>query len=162
VQLALRAGAKVTAVVGREERAGGLVRLGAHEVSVGTADLKSGFDLVLESAGGDSLREAFRLVTPRGTVVSFGNSARAETRFSVSDFYPKEAALRGFYLLNDLDSAQTAEDLEHLVGLVARNELTVDVAAVAGWEKARTILDDLRARRLAGKAVLGVTAQEKR
>ncbi|HEY3683713.1 MAG TPA: zinc-binding dehydrogenase [Streptosporangiaceae bacterium] len=162
VQLARRSGATVTAVVGRPERAGGLAGLGADQISVGMADLKPGFDLVLESAGGDSLHEALRLVAPRGTVVSYGNSARADTRLPVSDFYPKEAALRGFYVLNDLDSVRTAADLAHLAGLVARDELTVDAAATAGWEKARTVLDDLRARRLAGKAVLRITTEGNR
>lgn len=162
VQLARRSGATVTAVVGRPERAGGLAALGADQISVGTADLKPGFDLVLESAGGDSLHAALRLVAPHGTVVSYGNSSRAETHLPVSDFYPKEATLRGFYVLNDLDSVQTAADLEHLAGLVARDELTVDVAATVGWEKAPAVLADLRARRLAGKAVLRVTTKEDR
>jgi NADPH:quinone reductase len=162
VQLARRAGAKVTAVAGRPDRTRGLDELGAHEVSVGTADLEPGFDVVLESAAGDSLGEAFRLIAPHGTIVSFGNSSRAATRFSVSDFYPKEAALHGFYLLNALDCERTVEDLEHLIGLVARGELTADVAASARWEKAQTVLGDLRERRLAGKAVLRVAAGESR
>lgn len=151
VQLARRAGARVTAIVGKPERGDGL---GADEIAVGTERLRPEFDLILESAGGDSLREALRLVAPRGTVVSFGNSSRDMTRFSVSDVYPKEAVLRGFYLLNDL---RAADDLSYLARLVAKAELTVDIAATADWTHARTILRDLRERRLAGKAVLRVT-----
>ncbi|TDD24727.1 zinc-binding dehydrogenase [Nonomuraea diastatica] len=157
VQLARRAGAKVTAVVGRPERGRELGSLGADEVSVGTRQLAPGFDLILESGGGDSLREALRLVAPRGTVVSFGNSSRSETKLPVSDFYPKEAALRGFYLLNDLATAQTADDLTFLAGLVAAGELTVDLAHTAAWSEARAVLGGLRERSVPGKAVLRVT-----
>lgn len=157
VQLARRYGATVTAVVGRPDRREGLAALGADEVVVGTERLCPGFDLVLESVGGESLREALRLVAPRGTVVSFGNSSRATTTVDVREFYPREAVLRGFYVLNDLVAAHTADDLSFLAELVAKGDLGVDLAATAGWGDVRTVLGDLRERRLAGKAVLQVT-----
>ncbi|HEU5025460.1 MAG TPA: zinc-binding dehydrogenase [Spirillospora sp.] len=157
VQLARRFKAEVTAVVGRPDRREGLAALGAAEVVVGVDGLEAGFDLVLETVGGESLREALRLVAPHGTVVSFGNSSRASTTFSVSDFYPKEASLRGFYVLNDLDGPRTADDLAYLAGLAATGELVVDIAATSDWRDARAILHRLRDRRLAGKAVLLVT-----
>jgi NADPH:quinone reductase len=160
VQLARRYGATVTAVVGRPDRREGLAGLGAHEVVVGTERLRPGFGLVLESAGGDSLREALRLVAPRGTVVSFGNSSRATTTLDVGDFYPREAVLRGFYVLNELMAAHTADDLSFLAELVAKGDLAVDLAATADWRDARAVLGDLRERRLAGKAVLQVTTTE--
>ncbi|MWA03594.1 zinc-binding dehydrogenase [Actinomadura sp. LD22] len=160
VQLARRCKAEVTAVVGRPDRGDGLAALGAAEVVVGVEGLEAEFDLVLETGGGESLREALRLVAPRGTVVSFGNSSRASTAFSVSDFYPKEASLRGFYVLNDLDGPRTAADLAYLAGLAATNELVVDIAATSDWRDARAVLCRLRDRRLAGKAVLLVTKEK--
>ncbi|TDC57142.1 hypothetical protein E1281_05750 [Actinomadura sp. KC345] len=158
VQLARRSGATVTAVAGRPERRQGLAGLGATEVVVGVEALEAVFDLVLESVGGESLREALRLVAPRGTVVSFGDSSRATTRLRVSDFYPKEATMRGFYVLNDLASARTADDLACLVRLAATGELKIDTPVTAGWEDVRATLRALRERRLAGKAVLLVSA----
>ncbi|MGI5321031.1 zinc-binding dehydrogenase [Actinomadura nitritigenes] len=160
VQLARRFKAEVTAVVGRPERGEGLAALGAAEVVVGVEGLEAGFDLVLEAGGGGSLREALRLVAPHGTVVSFGNSSRTSTSFSVSDFYPKEASLRGFYILNDLDDPRTADDLAYLARLAATGELAVDIAAVNDWRDARATLHQLRDRRLAGKAVLLVTKEK--
>jgi NADPH:quinone reductase-like Zn-dependent oxidoreductase len=160
VQLARRSGARVTAVVGRPDRRQGLAALGADQVVVGTGRLEPCFDLVLESAGGDSLREALRLVAPRGTVVCFGNSSRDTVTLDVRDFYPREPTLRGFYVLNELAAAQTKDDLAFLAGLVAKGELTVDIAATADWRKAGTVLHDLRGRRLVGKAVLRVTTVE--
>jgi NADPH:quinone reductase len=96
VQLARSAGANVTAVARSTQRAQGLDLLGAHSVSVRMEGLSPGFDLILESAGGDSLGQALHLVAPRGMVLSFGNSSRTETQYSISDFYPKQAILRGY------------------------------------------------------------------
>src|SRR3954470_12512016 len=73
IQLARRAGAHVTAVVGSPERGQGLERLGADEVVVGFEQEGDRFDLILESAGGESLAAALNRVTPLGTIVAFGN-----------------------------------------------------------------------------------------
>jgi NADPH:quinone reductase-like Zn-dependent oxidoreductase len=158
VQLAHAAGAKVTAVVGRPERGIGLDVLGADDVHVGMNGVTPGFDLILESAGGDSLAAALALVAPGGTIVSFGNSTRATTRFSVSDFYPKQAVLRGYYVLDDLAGDSPSDDLGDLVARYVLGELRAGIATVVDWREVRTVLKDLGARRLPGKAVLRVTA----
>lgn len=135
VQLARRAGAQVTVEPG--ERC----------------------DVVLESVGGASLRTALATVAPGGLVVSFGNSARAETGFDPSEFYPKQATLRGYYLLDDLVADPPADDLANLLGLVAKGELRSDVAQVTDWRHAADVLADLGARRIGGKAVLEVSSR---
>ncbi|MQA88247.1 MAG: zinc-binding dehydrogenase [Streptosporangiales bacterium] len=157
VQLARHAGAKVTALVGRSERAAGAEALGAHEVRVGTHDLDPAFDLVLESVGGDSLREGIRLVAPGGTVVTFGNSSRAETSFMVSDFYPKQAVLRGYFLLDDVVRYPPADDLAYLAELLVKGELRADIDFVADWLDAPAALRHLQSRP-AGKIVLEVSS----
>lgn len=154
VQLARRAGAHVTAVVGRPERARGIRELGAHDIVLDLDRQRRRFDLILESVGGPTLRDVLDLVAPRGLVVSYGNSSQAQTTFSISDFYPKQAAIRGFYLLYEIVRDPPAADLTHLADLCVSGELVVDVAAVADWADAANVLDDLHARRLAGKAVL--------
>ncbi|HEX4171402.1 MAG TPA: hypothetical protein VHY82_02875, partial [Acetobacteraceae bacterium] len=58
VQLAARSGARVTAVVGRAERAAGLHELGARDVIQGIDKAEGRFALILESAGGVSLAQA--------------------------------------------------------------------------------------------------------
>ena len=79
VQLAARSGARVTAVVGRQERASGLKELGAREVIEGIERVQGRFGLILESAGGASLSQAIKLVEPKGTVVVYGNSSGEPT-----------------------------------------------------------------------------------
>ncbi|MBN6038821.1 zinc-binding dehydrogenase [Amycolatopsis sp. 195334CR] len=154
VQLARRAGARVTAVAGGRDRAAGLQRLGADHVVTGLHELAPGFDLVLESAGGDSLAAALSLVGRSGLVVSYGNSSRASTRFSVSDFYPKQAQLCGFYLLDDIVAEPPGADLRELARLCANGELSVEVGMEADWAEVGSVLSALRDRRVPGKAVL--------
>ena len=160
VQLAHQAGAHVTAVVGRQERTAGMRELGADDVVLGMQGLAPRYDLVLESAGGTALREATGLLAAGGLLVTFGNSSRMETTFSISDFYPRQAAIRGFFLLTDLVAEPPASDLARLVELYRAGRLEVDVPVVADWTDARAVLEDLRARRLAGKAVLRTRSRE--
>ena len=58
VQLAARSGARVTAVVGRAERAAGMKEFGALEVIEGIDKAQGRFGLILELAGGASLAHA--------------------------------------------------------------------------------------------------------
>ncbi len=86
VQLAVRSGARVTAVVGRPDRAAGLRDLGALEVIQGIDTAQGRFGLILESAGGASLARAIQLVEAKGTVVVYGNSSAEPTTVSFADF----------------------------------------------------------------------------
>jgi NADPH:quinone reductase-like Zn-dependent oxidoreductase len=67
VQLALRSSARVTAVVGSRERAHVLDGLGAAEIVTDIAEAQGRFDLILESAGGNSLTAAIQRIAARGT-----------------------------------------------------------------------------------------------
>jgi NADPH2:quinone reductase len=154
IQLASRAGASVTAVVGRPERAAGLKELGAGRVVSSLDSLRRRYDLILESIGGSALLRALELAAPGGLVVSFGNSSREQTAFSISDFYPKQAMLRGFYLLYEIVREPPGVDLSYLLRLCADGVLRADVASVDDWTNAPAVLADLQARRIAGKAVL--------
>ena len=86
VQLAALAGAEVTGVVGRPERAAGLTERGATDTVSTTQEAEGVFDLILESAGGSSLAGAISKVAPGGTIVLFGNSSMQETPFNLANF----------------------------------------------------------------------------
>src|SRR5260370_23777117 len=86
VELAARAGARVTGVVGGPERAEGLQELGAAEVVTRLEDLSGMFDLILESVGGNMLATAIHHVAPNGTVVVFGNSSGESTGIGLVAF----------------------------------------------------------------------------
>ncbi len=153
IQLAARAGAHVTGIVGSPERGQGLRELGANELVTTMNDAGGPFDLILESVGGASLAAALRMVAPGGTVVTFGNSARQETTFNVSDFYSRAGArLLAFLLL--ADPGPFGEDLGYLASLVATNQLDPQISYEGSWHKMAEALRALRERRIQGKAVL--------
>ena len=160
VQLAAQNGARVTAVVGRPERADGLEALGAAEVVVGTLPTDGEpFALIIDSVGGDSLAAALGRVAPEGTVVTVGNSSGALTTFDVSSFYGKPGArLCAFVVGAELQRSHGATtDLGFLANLVADGHLDVGIDRVVDWSDlgaVRAACTDLLGRRINGKAVL--------
>jgi len=158
VQLANMAGAHVTAIVGRPERAGGLAELGAHEVVVGLAAEGDPFDLVVESAGGASLAAAVGRLAPEGIVVSFGNSSNEATTFDPRTLYRKGApSVIGYFVTYELLHGRTGTSrLAALASLVAEGRIRADVDLQVPWDRAAEAVDALMERRVSGKAVLTI------
>ena len=155
VQLAHRAGARVTAVVGNPEREKGLRQLGADEIVHEIGEGPQIYDLILESVGGPSLAHALHRVALDGTIVSFGNSSRSETTFSVNPFYANGARLQGFLLLLP-SQPPFGSDLRYLAELVVRGELESQIGYEGSWRDAPTAMQALGERKVLGKAVLRV------
>ena len=158
VQLAKRAGAHVTGVVGNVERGQGLRELGADEVITELAPEGEPFDLLLESVGGASLAAALARVAPSGTVVTFGSSSLEPTTFDVSSFYPRAGArLRGLSVFDELRRyGFGARGLTLLVAELAAGRLDPQIDLTTSWRDADTALGALMERRVAGKAVLTI------
>ncbi|MEP7106040.1 MAG: zinc-binding dehydrogenase [Chloroflexota bacterium] len=155
VQLAHRGGAHVTAIVGSPERAAGLRELGADAVLVGHEAVEDRYDLVLESAGGDSLAHLLRHIDPDGTLVMFGNSSRQPTAFDVRDVYlGGHIRLQGFTLMYRFPGDPPARDLAYLASLVAEGGLDPQVAGEMPWTEMPRALEQLRERSVPGKLVL--------
>jgi len=157
VQLAARSGARVTAVVGRPERGAGLQELGAAEVVVGVEQAQGRFGLILESAGGASLATALRLVEANGAVVVYGNSSGDPTSLSFADFRGgQNARLQSFFYFTSGPEEQFAPDLTLLVSLIADRSLTPQTGPEHNWRDIAHVAEDLRERRIGGKAVFRV------
>ena len=157
VQLAARSGARVTAVVGRPERAASMQELGAAEVVVGIDQAQGRFGLILESAGGASLATALHLVDAKGAVVVFGNSSGETTPISFADFRGgQNARLQSFFYFTQGPEEQFAPDLALLVSLVADRSLTPQTGPERSWRELAQVAEQLRERRIGGKAVFRV------
>jgi NADPH:quinone reductase len=155
VQLAARSGARVTAVVGRAERGNGLKELGAIEVIEGIDQARGRFGLILESAGGVSLAQAIKLVEAKGTVVVFGNSSGEPTTLSFADFRgAPNSRVQSFSYFTSEAEERFAPDLALLVSLVADGSLKPQIGVERSWRDIAAVADKLRARSVAGKAVL--------
>jgi NADPH:quinone reductase-like Zn-dependent oxidoreductase len=157
VQLAARSGARVTAVAGRPEREAGLRELGATDVVVGIEQAQGRFGLILESAGGASLATALHAVDGNGAVVVFGNSSGETTSISFADFGGgQNARLQSFFSFSSGLEEQFAPDLALLVSLVADESLTPQTGPERNWRDIARVADELRDRRVGGKAVFRV------
>ncbi|MGA8116154.1 MAG: zinc-binding dehydrogenase [Actinocatenispora sp.] len=153
VELAVAAGAEVTALSATPGRGGRLAELGAevvHEVS----DADGPFDVVLESVGGATLAATLGRLVPGGLLVWFGQASREPATLDFFQFFdgPNEALIRHFdYTRSD---RTYAEDLETLVRLVVEGRLHPEIGLVDDWTVTAEVLDLLRRRRVRGNAVL--------
>lgn len=155
VQLAARSGARVTAVVGRAERAAGMQELGAREVIEDIEKAQGRYGLILESAGGASLAHAVKLVEARGIVVVYGNSSGEPTTIAFADFRgaPNSRVQSFSYFYSEAED-RFAPDLALLVSLIADGSLTPRIGAERSWRDFADVAEQLRERRVSGKAVL--------
>ncbi|MFI9118822.1 zinc-binding dehydrogenase [Streptomyces bikiniensis] len=150
-ELAVAAGAEVTAVTATPERGARLAELGARVVH-GVAEATGPFDVVLESTGGPDLPLALAKVRPGGTLVWFGQASRVPATL---DFFallggPERVTIRHFHYAG----APYGPDLATLVRLVDQGRLHPEIGRTASWELTADTLVDLRERRIRGKAVL--------
>ncbi len=155
VQIAARSGAHVTAVVGRAERAAVVRDLGASEVVEGIGNAQGRFALILESAGGESLAKALQLVEAKGTVVVYGNSSTEPTTISFANFRgAPNSRIQSFSYFTSEAEERFGPDLALLVGLIADGSLKPGIGVERDWREVLAVGEQLRDRRVAGKAVL--------
>ena len=156
IQLAHLGGADVTALVSSSSvRVTGLRELGADEVVSDVAQLRSRFDLILESVGGDTLGRLVSMVDPQGTLVMFGNSSNQLTTFNVRDIY-LDAAIRLQVFELFFNGDPFGRDLAYLVRLVAARKIDPQLAGELPWDQMPAALERLRNRDVAGKLALTV------
>ena len=156
IQLAHRAGAHVTGVVGSPERGAGLKDLGADELITEFGPEGEPFDLILDSVGGSSLAAAFTRVGWRGTIVTFGASSPEPTTFSTGDFYNRGGPrLYGLRVFHELEfSGSGPRDLDLLLTELAAGRLDPGIGLTGNLWEPDAALQALLDRQVAGKAVL--------
>ena len=158
VQLASRAGARVTAVSRNAERARGLRELGAAEVVFDLCG-EAVYDAVVEGVGGATLGAALQRVADRGMIVSFASSDPDPVSFPTRALFGRApgAALRGLFVFEEIDRTGTGgSDLARLAALVAAGELDTQIDLEGSWREPGPAIEALLERRVAGKAVLHV------
>jgi NADPH:quinone reductase len=148
-------GAEVTAVA-RGARGQPLAKLGAHRVVDDIGQAQGKFWLILESAGGASLKTALGLLEPKATVVIFGNSSGAETSLSFRDFGPaNNARIQSFHSFASGPEEAFGPDLALLAGLIATGALKPEIEEHS-WRDFASAAKALAERRVRGKAVFRI------
>ncbi|HEY4471488.1 MAG TPA: zinc-binding dehydrogenase [Stellaceae bacterium] len=156
VQLAVRSRARVTAVVGSRDRADILDGLGAAEIVTDITEAQGRFELILESAGGNSLTAAIERIAARGTIVVYGNSSGEPTAINFRDFAEHQnARIQAFHYFTSEPEERFGPDLALLAGLIADGSLKPRIAEYS-WRELARIGPLLRERQIPGKAVFHI------
>jgi NADPH2:quinone reductase len=155
VQLAVRSGARVTGVVGSQDRARVLDGV-AVEIVTNIKEAEGRFGLILEAAGGISLKAAIERVDHRGVVVIFGNSSGEPTEINFRDFAEHQnARIQAFHYFTSEPEERFGPDLALLASLIADGVLVPRIV-VHGWRELARVGPQLRDRQIAGKAVFHI------
>jgi NADPH:quinone reductase-like Zn-dependent oxidoreductase len=159
VQLAVRSGARVTAVVGNPERARVLDGFGAADIVTKIEDAQGRFALILESAGGASLTAAIERIEPKGTIVVYGNSSATPTEIDFRQFAEHQnARIQAFHYFTCEPEERFGPDLALLASLVGDGSLKPRIVE-HDWRELARIGPLLRERQIAGKAVFSIKQQ---
>lgn len=154
-ELAVAGGAEVTAVCATAQRGQRLTDLGAHVV-LNLDDAQGSFDVVLESIGGPGFTAARRKAGTTGRVIWFGQASRQPILIDFFDWVQGTAGapIEQFHYADTVEA--DAADLRILVRLVSRGHLHPEIGATRPWSHAAATIDDVRMRRVRGKAVVTV------
>lgn len=120
-QFALAAGLEVFVTSGSETKIASALKLGVH----GAANYKSpdwpeklkaqagGFDVIIDSAGGDGFADLARLCNPGGRIGIYGGSNGIVSNFSPQPIFWKQISIFGSTMGSDQDFANMLEFVNH-------------------------------------------------
>ena len=155
VQLAVVAGALVTAHVSGQHRVDAVRPLGAHHVVTTLEGVTEKFDLVLDGVGGQVLVDALHHLAPGGTVAAYGVASGEKSSIDFRDFRgATNAKLMGFFVYGT-DVHTFGEDLGLMARLIGEGKLKVP-GPRRDWQETRQAIEMLRKREATGKVVLTI------
>jgi NADPH:quinone reductase-like Zn-dependent oxidoreductase len=152
-ELAMAAGAEVTAVSASQERGAALAELGATVVT-DVAEAPGRYDVVLESVGGASLAAARRKARTDGRVLWFGQASRTPATVDFFDWIDGTVGAPIVAFQYERSDFADERDLATLVRLTATGRLHPEIGTLLPWQHTPGVIEAIRGRRLRGNAVL--------
>jgi NADPH:quinone reductase-like Zn-dependent oxidoreductase len=157
-QLANLAGARVVALVRRDDQVTRVGQAGAHEVVVSAdgaaAEQYAPYDVIVESVGGRVLGNLLGMLSFGGVCVSLGVSESAQVSFDARKLFTAGGTLYGFFVFNEMKREPVAPGLARLLRLVADGRLDTSITIEASWTEVGRVAQQLLDRQFSGKAVL--------
>jgi len=155
VQLAVMAGAYVTAFVGAPGRAAGLRELGARRVVTDLSTVGERFDLVLDTIGGQQLARMWDLLAEGGAIHLVGLASGQDTTFPSGSLFGFGAP-KTINTFGDATSPVNGE-LADLLELMTDGRLSAPIGRRGDWKDVDDAIRALFAREVHGKVVLDVS-----
>ncbi|MBB6733698.1 zinc-binding dehydrogenase [Cohnella zeiphila] len=157
-QLARQAGAYVTALVCREERAASLRETGIENVVAGedaaAAQSSGPFDFIVDTLGGEALAAVTKYLEPDGRCVNLGAATQPDMTLQA-----RLASIPEGVLVLEGMERQTgiAKNLGRLAAMVAEGRLHPPIDRESSWTEIAEVAQSLLNRGIAGKAVLMIS-----
>jgi NADPH:quinone reductase-like Zn-dependent oxidoreductase len=154
VQIAVAAGAYVTAIVSNADRIKDAGSLGAHVVLTSPLPREiEPFHHILEGVGGQSLAESMGNIVPGGTIAFYGTVGGPST-ISLADFQRRTSVSIRSHFLDEEPGRRSGEELAVLVNLISSGRLRPLVGLTLDWTRTPDAIRALSDRAVLGKAVL--------
>jgi NADPH:quinone reductase-like Zn-dependent oxidoreductase len=161
IQVAVQAGARVTALVRQERHAQSARDAGAHNVvadETGEGARQFGpYNHVLEAVGGDVLANVLTMMAPVGHVVVYGVAAGGPITVDSTLFLRSRMIVSGLAVFTELQKETAAVGLSRLAGMCAAGTLKPHIAITAPWTDIGSVAQQLLDRSYPGKAVLTIS-----
>lgn len=154
---ALAAGANVYVNTSSEEKLEKAIKLGAkggynYKKENTFRDLwktKGGFDLILDSAGGDNINAFIKILKPSGKLVFYGASTGLPSGLDLYRMFWRQLSLRGTTMGND-------EEFIHMLQFVGKHKIIPMVDSIRPFDKIISAFDDIGGTKRVGKIVVEI------
>lgn len=151
------AGANVYVSSGSDEKIDKALKLGArgaynYKKDVNYADLwktKGGFDLVIDSAGGDQINNFIKMLKPRGKIVFYGATNGLPTKLDMYRMFWNQLSLLGTTMGSD-------HEFSEMLTFVSKHQLRPLIDSIRPFSKIAESFPDITKSNKVGKIVFQV------
>jgi NADPH:quinone reductase-like Zn-dependent oxidoreductase len=151
------AGANVYVSSGSDEKMDKALKLGArgaynYKRDVNYADLwktKGGFDLVIDSAGGDQINNFIKMLKPRGKIVFYGATNGLPTKLDMYRMFWNQLSLLGTTMGSD-------HEFSEMLTFVSKHQLRPLIDSIRPFSKIAESFPDITKSNKVGKIVFQV------
>lgn len=151
------AGANVYVSSGSDEKIDKALKLGArgaynYKRDVNYADLwktKGGFDLVIDSAGGDQINNFIKMLKPRGKIVFYGATNGLPTKLDMYRMFWNQLSLLGTTMGSD-------HEFSEMLTFVSKHQLRPLIDSIRPFSKIAEAFPDITKSNKVGKIVFQV------
>ncbi len=151
------AGANTYITSGSEQKLGHAIKLGAragynykNENWFKTALKESGgFDVVIDSAGGDQINDFIKMLKPAGTIVFYGATNGLPRSLDLFRMFWGQSTLQGSTMGND-------EEFVAMLSFVEQHKIKPIIDSIRPFEEIISAFDDMRDGRQFGKIVIKI------
>jgi zinc-binding alcohol dehydrogenase/oxidoreductase len=153
------AGANVYVTSGSDEKLDKAIRMGAkggynYKKQASYAELwktKGGFDVVIDSAGGDQLNHFIKMLRPHGRIVFYGATNGPPSKIDLYRMFWHHLTLQGTTMGND-------EEFKEMLAFVSRHEIRPMVDSIRPFSRIVEAYPDIKTPNKTGKIVFQVQA----